>query len=39
MQSPIDTSEGVSFSQACELDQTLFVRGAYTASDIAPVQK
>ena len=25
--------EGVSSSQACERDQTLFARGAYTASD------
>ena len=39
MSSPIDTSGGVSSSQVCEPDQTLFVQGAYTASDNTPAQK
>ena len=39
MLSPTDTCGGVSSSQACEPDQTLFIWGAYTASDNAPAQK
>ena len=31
--------EGVSSSQACERDQTLFARGAYTESDNALARK
>ena len=30
---------GAKMSQHCELDQTLFARGAYTESDNAPAQK
>ena len=30
---------GAKTSQHCELDQTLFTRGAYTESDNAPAQK
>ena len=31
--------DGLGSSPACELDQTLFVRGAYTASDDTPAQE